>query len=70
HEVGQVIAGPPEDENVNKWKEFLTKPENLATALVLAAGVTSPKSRGQTDLNKALTSGVAALGFSGGLEAA
>ncbi len=69
HEVGQVIAGPPEDENVNKWKEFLKRPENLATALVLATAVTSPKSRGQTDLNKVLASGTAALGFRGGLEA-
>jgi len=66
--VGRVIAGPPEDENVNKWKEFLTKPENLATALVLVAGITGPKREGQTDLNKALVSGVGALGFRGGLE--
>lgn len=70
HDVGAEILGPPEDKdgNVSKWREFLKRPENLATALVLLAGVTGPRHRGQSKLNKALTSGVGALGFRGGLE--
>jgi len=66
--IGEAIAGPEQDPNVAGWREFLKKPENLSTALVLLAGITSPKSRGQTNLNKALVSGVGALGFRGGLE--
>lgn len=67
--IGYDIAGDPqEDANVVGWKDFLKRPENLATALVLAAMVTSPKQRGQSSLNKALVSGAGALGFRGALE--
>lgn len=67
--IGYDIAGDPqEDANVAGWKDFLKRPENLATALVLAAMVTSPKQRGQSSLNKALVSGAGALGFRGALE--
>lgn len=67
-DVGAAIIGPPEDPKAGKLREFLSRPENLATALVLAAGLTSQRDRGQTSLNKALTSGVGALGFRGGIE--
>jgi len=67
-DVGAAITALPEEENVSKWREFLKRPENLATGLVLLAGITGPRGRGQSKLNKALTSGVGALGFRGGLE--
>jgi len=67
-DVGAELAGPPENENVGKWREFLTRPENMATALVVLAGVTSPRGHGQSKLNKALSAGVGGLGFRGGLE--
>lgn len=67
-EIGHAIAGDPQEQKANVFKDFLTKPENLATALVLAAGFTSRRGPGQSKLNKALTSGVGALGFRGGLE--
>lgn len=58
----------PEEKNVFSWKEFLMRPENLATALVLATGVTSERRPNQSKLNKALEAGTGALGFRGGLE--
>ena len=61
-DVGQVLAGQPEDDNVNKWKDFLKRPENLSTALVFLAGIASPKQRDQSNISKALSSGVGALG--------
>lgn len=67
-DVGAAITALPEEENVSKWREFLKRPENLATGLVLLAGITGPRGRDQSKLNKALTSGVGALGFRGGLE--
>lgn len=68
-DVGAELLGPPaENDNVAGWKEFLKRPENLATALVLLAGITGPRGQGQTKLNKTLQSGVGALGFRGGLD--
>jgi len=68
HEIGQEIAGDPMESRVSQFKEFLSRPENLATALVLAASLTGEKRQGQSGLNKALESGVGALGFRGGIE--
>lgn len=67
-EIGHAIAGDPVEQQANVFKDFLTKPENLVTALVLAAGLTSRRSPGQSRVNQALTAGVGALGFRGGLE--
>lgn len=71
NEIGDALAQGPQQgggDNVSKWKDFLTRPENIATALVLAAGVTSERRPDQSRVNKALESGVGALGFRGGLE--
>lgn len=68
HEVGQVLAGDELEQNAQTWRDFLLRPENLSTALVLAAGIASPRQRGQSKLSKGLQAGVGALGFRGGLE--
>lgn len=68
HEIGQVIAGDPKEARVNKFKEFLSRPENLATALVLTAALTSQRRQGQSKGNKFLEASVGALGFRGGLQ--
>lgn len=51
------------------WVEWLKRPENLMTGLVLAAGLTQPRQRGEKPIGQLGRSAVAALGFRGGLEA-
>lgn len=68
HDIGETLAGAPVDDKPNGALEFLKKPENLATALVLAAALTSQRKQGQSRLNQGLTAGVGALAFRGGLE--
>ncbi len=68
HDIGATLAGAPVDDKPNGALEFLKKPENLATALVLAAALTSQRKPGQSRLNQGLTAGVGALAFRGGLE--
>ena len=67
--IGAIIEGPQENSGIQKWKEFLLKPENLATTLVLAAGLTSERRPNQSRLNQGLQASVGALGFRGALEA-
>jgi hypothetical protein len=66
--IGYDIQEQKKD-NVGQWKDFLMRPENLATALVLAAGITSERRPNQSKISKFLESSTGALGFRGGLEA-
>ena len=67
-EVGKVIQGTEQETNAQTWREFFLRPENLSTALVLVAGLASPRDRGQSKLGKGLQAGVGALAFRGGIE--
>lgn len=62
--IGETIDA----EVPSKLRTFFTDPKNLATTLVLAAALTSPRRKGQTSINKTLQSGVGALAFRGGLD--
>ncbi len=68
HDIGDTLAGAPVEDKPNGALDFLSRPENLATALVLAAALTSQRKPGQSRLNQGLTAGVGALAFRGGLE--
>ncbi len=62
-----AVGAAIEDEGPGKIKEFFTNPANLATLLVLGTALSKQKKPGQSGLNQALTSGVGALAFRGGL---
>ena len=62
--IGETIDA----EVPSKLRTFFTDPKNLATTLVLAAAMTSPRRKGQSSLNKGLQSGVQSLAFRGGLD--
>lgn len=62
-----AVGAAIEDEGPGKIKEFFTNPANLATLLVLGTALSKQRKPGQSGLNQALTSGVGALAFRGGL---
>ena len=67
--IGENIQGNPQEEKVGMWKQFLTRPENLATALIMATAFTSERRKDQSGFSKILESGVAGLGYRGGVQA-
>lgn len=67
-EIGDVINSKQDDGLVEGFKQFFARPENLATALVIATGLTGERRSGQSRVNKLFETGVAGLGFRGGLE--
>lgn len=66
-EIGDALIGDSED-NAGKFKEFIKKPENIATALVFAAALAQPRQQGRNGFQTLLQRGVGAAAFRGQLE--
>lgn len=69
-EVGQIINSTedPTEERVDRWKEFLTRPENLATSLTLIAGLAQGRREGESTLGAVSRVGLGAAAARGGIE--